>query len=47
VPGLAQLLRLDRLEELAHRHHLVPPKAGQFVELETKSDSALASLETK
>jgi cell division protein FtsL len=44
---VAKMLRLDRLEELAHRHNLVPPKAGQYVELETRADPALASLEPK
>jgi hypothetical protein len=43
----AKMLRLDRLEELAHRHGLVPPKAGQYVDLEPKADESLASLETK
>jgi len=44
---VAKMLRLDRLEELAHRHGLVPPKPGQYVDLEPKPDQALASLETK
>jgi hypothetical protein len=44
---VAKMLRLDRLEELAHRHNLVPPKPGQYVELEPKADQSLASLEPK
>jgi hypothetical protein len=43
----AKMLRLDRLEELAHHHNLFPPKAGQFVDLEPKADQSLASLEPK
>ena len=42
-----KMLRLDRLEELAHQHNLVPPKAGQFVDLEPKADQSLASLAPK
>ena len=44
---VAKMLRLDRLEELAHRHNLVPPKPGQYVDLEPKADQSLASLEPK
>ena len=44
---VAKMLRLDRLEELARRHNLVPPRAGQFVDLEPKADESLASLEPK
>ena len=43
----AKLLRLDRLEELAHRQNLVPPKPGQSFDLEPKADGALASLAPK
>jgi hypothetical protein len=43
----AKMLRLDRLQELARRRGLVPPTAGQFIELEPKGDGSLASLEPK
>jgi hypothetical protein len=43
----AKMLRLDRLQELAHRHGLVPPAPGQLYDLEPNGDGALASLETK
>ena len=44
---VARMMRLDRLQELARRHNLVPPKAGQYVDLEPKADQSLASLEPK
>jgi hypothetical protein len=44
---VAKMLRLDRLEDLARRQGLVPPKTGQFVELEPKGDGSMASLERK
>ena len=43
----AKLLRLDRLEELARRRNLAPPKAGQQFDLEPKGDGAMASLGEK
>lgn len=43
----ATLLRLDRLQELAHRQNLLPPKPGQSFDLEPKADGALASLAPK
>ncbi len=43
----AKLLRLDRLQELARHHNLVPPKANQIVDLEPKPDKALAELSRK
>jgi hypothetical protein len=44
---MAKLMRLDRLEELARRHNLVPPKPGQTFDLEPNGDGSLASLEPK
>ena len=44
---VAKMMRLDRLQELARRHNLVQPKAGQYVDLEPKADQSLASLEPK
>jgi hypothetical protein len=43
----AKMLRLDRLEELARKRGLVPPKTGQLYELEPKGDGSLAALETR
>jgi hypothetical protein len=43
----AKLLRLDRLEELARRRNLAPPKAGQLYDLEPKGEGSLASLAPK
>jgi hypothetical protein len=43
----AKMLRLDRLEDLARRRGLIPPKTGQLYELEPKTDESLASLEPK
>ena len=44
---VAKMLRLDRLQELAEKQNLVPPKPGQYVDLEPKADQSLASLEPK
>ena len=44
---VAKMLRLDRLQELAQKQNLVPPKPGQYVDLEPKADQSLASLEPK
>ena len=40
----AQAARLEVLQELAHQRNLVPPKAGQQIDLEPKGEEALASL---
>ena len=37
---VAKLMRLDRLEELARRRNLVPPKAGQTFDLEPNGDTS-------
>ena len=43
----AKVLRLDRLEELAKRDNLVPPKSEQLYDLEPKGDGSMASLAEK
>lgn len=43
----AKLLRLDRLDELAHHRNLAPPKPGQLFDLEPKGDGSMASLAEK
>jgi hypothetical protein len=43
----ARLERPDRLQQLARGQNLVPPKAGQLVDLEPKGDASLASLNPK
>jgi hypothetical protein len=41
----ARLLSPARLDELAHRQNLVVPKSDQLIDLESKGDGALASLQ--
>ncbi len=38
----AELLRPDRLEQLAQKQNLITPASGQVIHLETGSDSAVA-----